>query len=95
MLLLCRRRSVEESATRPTWRAALAIDSDTGCDADAASVSSCAMAEAAAQSSSESRSTAVCHCGTEHQLMRDARFNVDGMDPHNIAAQPVATNAAY
>ena len=27
--------------------------------------------------------------------MRDARFTVDGMDPHNIAAQPVATNAAY
>eukprot|EP01052_Picozoa_sp_SAG31_P018099 SAG31_NODE_1267_length_9068_cov_26.326346_8_plen_318_part_01 len=33
--------------------------------------------------------------GTEHQLMSDARFTVDGMDPHNIAAQPVATNAAY
>ena len=31
--------------------------------------------------------------GTEHQLMREARFTVDGMDPDNIAAQPVAANA--
>ena len=33
--------------------------------------------------------------GTEHQLMREARFTVDGMDPDNIAAQPVAANAPY